>query len=137
VSLVLDPKEKMGYFKKHWSTDLQDDVDKCAEAVVWSSFSALIHKLIHYQFKEQWLLLSGGLTVRSSVQSKKGKGLHALLQELSDEEDEMVGMGLDVPEDPQRPWLCDYWAYMDVLEQMLEGWTVIQWWGVSISISIS
>jgi hypothetical protein len=75
--------------------------------------------------------------VRPSTQSNKGKGLYALLRELSDEEDEMIGVGLDVPEDPQRPWLRDYRAYIDVLEQMPEGWTAIQWWGVSVSISIS
>jgi hypothetical protein len=63
--------------------------------------------------------------------------VHALLRELSNEEDEMEGVGLDVPEDPQRPWLRDYHAYMDVLEQMPEGWTAIQWWGVRILASIS
>jgi hypothetical protein len=70
------------------------------------------------------------------VQLKKDKGLHALLPELSDEE-EIVGMGSDVLEYPQRPWLHDYCAYIDVWEQILEGWTVIQWWDVSISVSIS
>ena len=27
----------MGYFKKHWSADLQEDVAKCVEEVVWAS----------------------------------------------------------------------------------------------------
>jgi hypothetical protein len=27
----------MGYFKKHWSADLQDDVVNCVEEVVWAS----------------------------------------------------------------------------------------------------
>jgi hypothetical protein len=35
--LVLNPKEKLGYFKKHWSLDLQEDVVKCIEEVVWVS----------------------------------------------------------------------------------------------------
>ena len=70
---------------------------------------------------------------RSSAPSRKDKGLHALLQELSnDKEDTAMDTGLDVPDDPQRPWLHDYRAYVDVLEQVPEGWTVIQWWGVSI-----
>jgi hypothetical protein len=34
ILLVLDPREKMGYFKKHWSEDLQDDVKSCVEEVV-------------------------------------------------------------------------------------------------------
>jgi len=76
--------------------------------------------------------------MRPLAQSKKGKGLHALLRELSDdEEDATVHLSLDVPYDPQRPWLHDYHAYMDVLEQVPEGYTAIQWWGVSFAVSIS
>ena len=36
--LVLNLKEKMGYFKKHWSADLQEDIAKCVEEVVWARF---------------------------------------------------------------------------------------------------
>ena len=40
------------------------------------------------------------------MQSRKGKVLHVLLQELSDDkEDTTVDPGLDVLDDPQRPWL--------------------------------
>jgi len=77
--------------------------------------------------------LSSGSMTRVSAPSRKNKGLCALLQELSDnEEDTMVDAGLDVPDDPQRPWLCDYHAYVDILEQVPEGWTAVQWWGVSV-----
>ena len=31
---VLNPKEKMGYFKKHWPADLHDNILKCAEEEV-------------------------------------------------------------------------------------------------------
>jgi len=41
--------------------------------------------------------------------------------------------GLDVPDDPQRPWLRNFRAYVDVLEQVPEVWTAIRWWGVSTS----
>ena len=75
--------------------------------------------------------------MRPSAQSRKNKGLQALLRELSDDEDTMMDTGLDVPDDPQRPWLCDYHAYMDVPERVPEGWSAIQWWGVSVSVSIS
>jgi hypothetical protein len=34
VFLVLNPKEKMSYFKKHWSVNLQEAVVKCVEEVV-------------------------------------------------------------------------------------------------------
>jgi hypothetical protein len=85
-------------------------------------------------------LLSGGSTARSSTgtHSRKGKGLNALLRELSDDEEDTVtrmDTGLLVPDDPQRPWLRDYHAYVDVLDQVPEGWSAIQWWGVSILVS--
>ena len=37
--LVLNPKEKMSYFKKHWSTELQSDVKNCVEEVVSEIYS--------------------------------------------------------------------------------------------------
>lgn len=77
--------------------------------------------------------MSDGSVTRPSMRSRKDKGLHALLRELSDDdEDTATDTGLDVPDDPQRPWLRDFHAYIDVLEQVPEGWTAIQWWGVSI-----
>lgn len=82
--------------------------------------------------------MNGGSTTRPSIQSKKGKGLNALLRELSDdEEDTAMDTGLLVPDDPQRPWLHDYSAYLDpsVVEQVPKGWSAIQWWGVSILVS--
>jgi hypothetical protein len=78
-----------------------------------------------------------GTVVKHSVRDSKGKGLHTLLRELSDDEEEAaMDTGLLVPDDPQRPWLRDYLAYMDVLEQVPEKWSAIQWWGVSILVSI-
>lgn len=68
-----------------------------------------------------------------SASSKKNKGPCDLLQELSDDEDDtMVDVGLDMPDNPQHPWLHDYHAYMDVFEQVPEGWTVLQWWGIGV-----
>jgi hypothetical protein len=34
ILLVLDPSEKLSYFIKHWSSQLRDDVEDCAEEVV-------------------------------------------------------------------------------------------------------
>jgi hypothetical protein len=78
--------------------------------------------------------LSDGSITRPSAPFRKDKGLRTLLRELTDdEEDTAVDTGVDVPDDPQRPWLRDYRAYVDVPEQVPEGWTAIQWWGVRIS----
>jgi hypothetical protein len=71
------------------------------------------------------------------VQPRKDKRLNALLRELSDDEDTTMDTGSDVPDDPQRPWIRDYRSYMDAPEQVPEGWTAIQWWGVSTLVSIS
>jgi len=49
--LVLNPKEKMRYFKKHRPVDLQEDVTKCAEEVVGSSSPLLVLELIHLSLK--------------------------------------------------------------------------------------
>jgi hypothetical protein len=76
--------------------------------------------------------LSGSPTIGSSAQPKRGKGLHVLLWELSDNKEAMTDTGLEVPDDPQQPWLCDYCAYMDVLKQVPDGWSAVQWWGVSV-----
>ena len=70
---------------------------------------------------------------RPSVPFRKDKGLRTLLRELTDdEEDAAVDTWVNVSDEPQRPWLCDYRAYVDVLEQVPEGWTSVQWWGVHI-----
>jgi hypothetical protein len=81
--------------------------------------------------------LNSGPTTTPSVPSTKGKGLRALLRELSDDEDATVDTGVDIPQDPQRPWFRDFCAYMDVHEQVPEGWTAIKWWGVSLSVRSS
>ena len=66
---------------------------------------------------------------------KPKKGLHVLLHELSDDEDDTTDIVPDVPLDPDRPWLRHFKAYMDVVEQVPDGWSSVKWWGVSVSTS--
>jgi hypothetical protein len=67
-----------------------------------------------------------------AVPSNRDKS-SSLLRELSDDEDDtMADAGVDIPDDPQWPWLRDYCAYMDSHDQVLEGWTAVQWWGVRV-----
>jgi len=87
------------------------------------------------QFKERWLQLNDANTTGDTVKStKKSKKVHKLLRELSSDEDDAVDIGLDhdIPDDPQRPWLQDYQAYMNIVEQVPDGWTAVKWWGVSL-----
>ena len=67
------------------------------------------------------------------MKSKKPKkGLCALLRELSDDEENTIDAPCDVSEDSDRPWLRYFQAYMDINEQVPEGWSAIKWWGVSV-----
>jgi hypothetical protein len=67
------------------------------------------------------------------VQPRSTK-LSTLLRELSDDEgDACTDIHPAEPEDPNRPWLRDFRAYLDVCEHVPDGWTTIAWWGVSYS----
>ena len=121
----------MGYFKKHWPERSHEMRRRTSMINYIISF----RDLMHFQFKERWLLLNVAVTERSSTKLTKSKGLCTLLRELSDDEDESVHTGIAVPDDPRHPWLHDYWAYIDVLEQVPDGWTTIEWWGVSQILS--
>ena len=46
IPLVLNPKEKLGYFKKHWSLELQEEVLECVEEEVYLSSLILFRELI-------------------------------------------------------------------------------------------
>ena len=62
---------------------------------------------------------------------KTKRGIHVLLRELSDDEDNATDPRHGVLEDPDRPWFRHYAAYMDTTEQVPDGWSAIKWWGVS------
>lgn len=59
------------------------------------------------------------------------QGLHALLHELSDDEADATEASSDTLDDPKRPWSPHFWAYINTLEQVPDGWSAIKWWGVS------
>ena len=121
LAMILDPREKLSYFKKHWSPDLLEDVVKCVEGV----------------FKTRYLSLHAtnpsGYPSGLGVSSKQSKSkITTLLRELSDDEDnvEIESPGLtSTPEDPNRPWLHDFHAYLDIIEHIPDGWTIVGWWG--------
>jgi hypothetical protein len=46
-------------------------------------------------------------------------------------------MQCDISEDPDQPWLQYYQAYMDINEQVPDGWSAIKWWGVSVPSTYS
>jgi hypothetical protein len=122
----------MSYFKKHWSTKLQGDVMKCVEEVVSDILTVSLACYLCTQFKERYLLMSRDLDVPDFSKSQKTKGgLRVLLRELSDDEDNVTVSPAGISADPDRPWAQHISAYMDVIEQVPDGWSAIKWWGVS------
>ena len=49
ASIALNPKEKLEYFKKHWSVDLQEAVATCVEDVVCANYLLPILELIQFR----------------------------------------------------------------------------------------
>jgi hypothetical protein len=90
-----------------------------------------IHSFINLQFKERYLALRGQSSPKLSVRLARSK-ISTLLREISDDEDDLdASTGSTMPEDPAKPWMRDFRAYLDVLEHIPDGWTAVRWWGVS------
>ena len=120
----------MSYFKRHWPVDLHADVLTCVEDIV--SCSVLTGFMLNrLQFKDRYLALQGQLAPKTLSAPAKSK-IHTLLRELSDDEDDSSAeSGSAVPDDPNRPWLRDFRAYLDTTEHVPDGWSMVKWWGVS------
>lgn len=59
---------------------------------------------------------------------KSGSKLGALLRQLSDDEDTPVTSPLA---DPSRPWIREFNMYLDAVDELPDGMSVVRWWGVS------
>jgi hypothetical protein len=71
--------------------------------------------------------LSPDLASQESATLKKNKkGIHLLLRELSDDEDNTTDSHHGVLEDPDRPWFRHFEAYIDASEQVPDGWSAIK-----------
>ncbi|KAG6870481.1 hypothetical protein C0995_012706 [Termitomyces sp. Mi166 len=70
MAMILDPREKMSYFKKHWPKDLHVKVLKCVREVRFLCFN------------------DSEDPKKTEVPKSSAKGLKVLLHELSDEESE-------------------------------------------------
>ena len=122
----------MAYFTKHWPAELLSDVEQCVDDVVRTqSVQGTVAILISAQFKERYEVLRGQTQSKSSVLAAKPR-INKLLQELSDDEDcdhpDKGPKVSEVSEDPSRPWLPEFQAYLDTTEHVPDDWTTIQWW---------
>jgi len=67
---------------------------------------------------------------KQSMSKTKGK-LSKLLHELSDDKDNPSDEeGNAATSNAKWPWLWEFHSYLDTIEHMLEGWTMVKWWGV-------
>jgi hypothetical protein len=117
--LVLDPTSKLTYFKKHWPSNLLDDVLACAENVFEQ----------HYNELNQSLALLQPVATKSKV-----GGLKRLIREVqSDSEDDFEAEpGASSIGYPSKPWRAEFTSYIETIEATPSaGMTTIQWWGVS------
>lgn len=118
--IVLDPTTKLAYFKKHWPSNLLDDVLACAENVFKQRYDELNRSLV--------------LSQPTTTKSKVG-GLKKLIREVqSDSEDDSVVLepGIMSIGDPSKPWRAEFTSYIETIEAAPStGMTTIKWWGVS------
>ena len=82
--------------------------------------------------KARWLALSEAKLTGHATKSTKKDKAHKLLRIISDDEDDALDIGLDIPDDPQCLCLQEYQAYVNVADQVPDGWTAVKWWGVSV-----
>ena len=79
------------------------------------------------------MLLSQDLDIPETSKSKKTKGgLPALLQELSNDKDNVTDTPPGILDDPGRPWSQHFSAYMNASKQVPDGRSAIKWWGVCV-----
>ena len=52
----------------------------------------------------------------------------------SNEDDgDQLSLAMATPVDSQKPWLKDFNYYINMLDQLADQQTIVQWWGVSHS----
>jgi len=60
--------------------------------------------------------------------------MKALLRELDSSDEYSAGDDAGssaAPTDPTKPWLKDFDHYLNTVDELSEGQTIVQWWGVS------
>ncbi|KAG6895056.1 hypothetical protein C0992_003343 [Termitomyces sp. T32_za158] len=114
MAMILDPREKMAYFKKHWPNNLQVEVLRCVEDVFQERF---------FRFKDSEDLK------KTQIPKSSTKGLNVLLRELSDDENEEdLSDDINSPpkdssnltEDPDQPWLRYFDEYINSEEKVAD-----------------
>ena len=88
------------------------------------------------QFKnryEQVHGLSGSAPIAAKKNRASGK-MVSLMRELnsSDESDNEDISHSTIPTDSAKPWMREFNLFLNTIDQLADGQTIIQWWGVSL-----
>ena len=88
-----------------------------------------------FQFKARHLKIYGNTLAPHPAKSGGPSRVKtkALLRELSDDEDDRDNLSImsSTPPNPEKPWLKEFNDYLNTKDSLLDGQTIVQWWGVS------
>lgn len=147
--LVLDPTQKAAHINRYWGEELLHEALQNTKSMV--SFPPLFAGLFDtiFKYKEHHLEMyrdSTNRTLMSADLQTASTGNHkldVLLDELFDgEEEETVqhapsalshtsSMFILDSVDPSKPWLCDFYTYLNSKDHLGEM-TIVQWWGINL-----
>ena len=92
--------------------------------------------MYYLQFKQRYAKLNSNLV--TPLPAKKGhwsaSNMTTLLCELesSDDDDSSDDAGPSTTQnDPTKPWLREFHKYLNMTDELSDGQTLVQWWGVS------
>ncbi|OBZ65234.1 putative AC transposase [Grifola frondosa] len=116
VSMYLVPDMKSSHFEKYWSEELQVKAKEHMETI----------------FEHRYEQLHASTSATAPVKKTLSRTT-SLLRELSDDEDnntaEHSSSATPSLSNPQKPWLAEFRRYLETAEHVLEGMSIIQWWG--------
>ncbi|KAJ7315399.1 ribonuclease H-like domain-containing protein, partial [Mycena albidolilacea] len=101
-AMVLDPRKKLTYLKKHWSADLVDQVSANMEET----------------FKKRYLELHANLATQKSptVGPKSRATANSGLRELTPDDDDDKPNLSETHIDPTKPWRDEFQGYLNCIE---------------------
>ena len=121
---------KMHYFAKYWPADLHRSIWESAEKIV-SSISIRWYRLYY-------IIISSSRNVTKNWISSplcrglKRKAKHLLLESSDDEELPSNAAGASaIPNNATPARLTEFNMYINTTDEIPEGQTIVQWWGVS------
>ena len=138
---MLNPKKKMGHFKKNWASSLVTEVEELVKKHVRSfmhrdSRYALQHSVAHlFQFLERYnehnKKYNSMTTQTRKTMPPSSKPGRCNVDDTDSESD-----GDDCQQvDATNSWIDEWKLYIDTNEVVPDEMGIVRWWGVRISFS--